>query len=343
MEYQKMDEQPFVTVIVPLYNASKFIGRCLAALLASSYQPFEIIVVDDCSTDNGAELCREKSVTVLKMVRQSGPAAARNFGVQKARGEILFFVDSDVVVRSDTLARAVDDFTKSPTIAAVFGSYDDDPAEKNFLSQYKNLQHHFVHQHSDEAAATFWAGCGAIRREVFDAVDGFDSKNYPKPSIEDIELGYRIRRKGYKILLDKQMQVKHLKHWTLWSWLRADIFYRAIPWSNLILESQGIVNDLNLRNSDRLSAGLVGLSTALLPISVIKPELFGLIFLLLAVVVGLNKEFYGFFVKRKGVAFTTLVLPSHILYYFYSGLTFVVCWSKYFLFGKPLKLKGVSR
>jgi glycosyltransferase involved in cell wall biosynthesis len=343
MEQIMMHEQPFLTVIVPLYNANRFIGRCLDALLASSYQSYEIIVVDDCSTDNSAEVCREKGMTVLTMERQSGPAAARNFGAQKAQGEILFFVDSDVVVRPDTLARAAEDFMKSPTIAAVFGSYDDDPAEKNFLSQYKNLQHHFVHQQSDEAAGTFWAGCGAIRREVFEALEGFDSESYPKPSIEDIELGYRIRRNGHGILLDKKLQVKHLKQWTLWSWLRADIFYRAVPWSNLILESKGLVNDLNLQTSDRLSAGLVGLSTALLPVSLFRPEWFGAILLLLAIVVVLNSKFYGFFRKRKGLGFAILVFPSHLLYYFYSGLTFMICWSKHFLFGKQLKLKGISR
>ncbi len=80
-------------------------------------------------------------------------------------------------------------------VSAVFGSYDDEPAERNFLSQYKNLLHHFVHQEGATDAGTFWAGCGAIRKDMFASVNGFNSEKYPYPSIEDIELGIRLKRK----------------------------------------------------------------------------------------------------------------------------------------------------
>jgi GT2 family glycosyltransferase len=84
----------------------------------------------------------------------------------------------------------------------VFDSYDDETGEKNFISQYKNLFHHFVHQQSNTEAVTFWAGCGAIRQEIFDKVGGFDTARYARPSIEDIELGYWMRRMGYRLMLD---------------------------------------------------------------------------------------------------------------------------------------------
>ena len=81
-------------------------------------------------------------------------------------------------MKETTLASVAEDFTENPDIAAVFGSYDDEPAEKNFLSQYKNLVHHYVHQQSSSEAVTFWAGCGAIRKEIFFSVGGFDGKKY---------------------------------------------------------------------------------------------------------------------------------------------------------------------
>ncbi|MBA2340078.1 MAG: glycosyltransferase family 2 protein, partial [Pyrinomonadaceae bacterium] len=161
-----MENQIFISVIVPVYNGEKFLAQCLDAIIASSYQSFELLVVDDRSTDRSAEIARQKGAAILSMTEQSGPGAARNYAAQNARGEILFFVDSDVVVRPETMAKVAADFTLHPDIGAVFGSYDDDPAEKNFLSQYKNLYHHFVHQQSSSEAVTFWAGCGAIRREV---------------------------------------------------------------------------------------------------------------------------------------------------------------------------------
>ncbi len=130
-----MDKRPFISIIVPVYNGGKFLDQCLDALTASFYQSYELIVVDDGSTDDSAEISRQKGARVLQTPRgQSGPAAARNYGAQKAQGGILFFVDADVVVQQKTVAQIAADFLKYPDIGAVFGSYDDSPAESNFLS-----------------------------------------------------------------------------------------------------------------------------------------------------------------------------------------------------------------
>lgn len=321
-----MNSQPLISVIIPVYNGEKFLPGCLDALASASYRKYELIVVDDCSTDESARIGREKGALVLRMSRQSGPGGARNFGAQKARGEVLFFVDADVVVKPDTIGRVAANFTANPELAAVFGSYDDEPAEKNFISQYKNLFHRFVHQQGRSEAETFWAGCGAVRRDVFLALDGFDAKRYPRPAIEDIELGYRMRTKGHRILLDKQLQGKHLKRWTLRSMLHADIFCRAVPWSMLIFERRGMVNDLNLQATDRISAGLLALSLLLLPFSLLQPQLLLLIAALLGTIPILNHKLYRYFFERKGLGFAILVFPLHLLYYLYSAVTFVLCW-----------------
>lgn len=325
-----MNSQPFISVIIPVYNGEKFLPGCLDALKSTSYKQYELIVVDDCSTDRSVEISHEKGARVLKMPRQAGPGGARNLGAQEARGEVLFFVDADVVVKPDTVERVAADFVDHPEAAAVFGSYDDEPAEKNFISQYKNLFHRFVHQQARSEAETFWAGCGAIRRDVFLAVNGFDAERYPRPAIEDIELGYRMRAKGHRILLDKQLQAKHLKRWTLKSMLHADIFCRAVPWSMLIFESKGMVNDLNLQVTDRISAGLLGLSLLLLPLAVFKPQLLLVVVVLLALIPILNHKLYRFFFQHKGLGFAILVFPLHLLYYFYSAATFVLCWFRHF-------------
>ena len=318
--------KPYISVIIPVYNGEKFLPGCLDALVSGSYRDYELIVVDDCSTDRSVEISRAKGARVLKTSRQSGPGGARNLGAQEARGEVLFFVDADVVVKPDTLERVAANFMDHPEVASVFGSYDDEPAEKNFISQYKNLFHRFVHQQARSEAETFWAGCGAIRRDVFLAVDGFDAERYPRPAIEDIELGYRMRSRGHRILLDKQLQAKHLKRWTLKSMLHADIFCRAVPWSMLIFESKGMVNDLNLQTTDRISAGLLGLSLLLLPFTVLMPQLLLLIVVMLAAIPILNHKLYRFFYDRKGLAFAILAFPLHLLYYLYSATTFVLCW-----------------
>lgn len=320
-----------LSVIVPVHNGGRQLGRCLDALLASSFPVREIIVVDDASTDGSATAARARGVEVLQLTQQSGPAAARNHGARHARGSILLFIDADVVVRSETLDRAVAHFHARPAIAAVFGSYDDAPAETNFVSQYKNLQHHLVHQRSSPEAATFWAGCGAVRREAFEAAGGFDAKRYRRPSVEDIELGYRLRRMGFEIALDRGLQVKHLKRWTFFSLLRTDIFNRALLWSRLVLEEDGMINDLNLRVSDRISAALTGLVVSSLILSPFFPALLPTSLAALGAVFLLNFHFYSFFNRRHGICFSTGAFAMLTLYYFYSGTVFTLCYGAHML------------
>ncbi|GAB63212.1 glycosyltransferase [Candidatus Jettenia caeni] len=229
------------------------------AIKSSDYPHYEIIVVDDASTDESPQIARQAGVRVVRMNKQSGPGAARNVGTQNARGDIYFFVDSDVVIHLNSLSCVVSKFLNNSEIGALFGSYDNQPSAINFFSQYKNLFHHFIHQTSYHNAHTFWAGCGAIRKEVFHKAGGFDAAQYPKPSIEDVELGLRIRKCGYKILLVKELQVKHLKKWSFYSLLYTDIFCRAVPWANLILQSQEMPKGLNFQKSHLVSALCVGL------------------------------------------------------------------------------------
>ncbi len=334
-----MNAQPFVSVVIPVYNGSKYLSKCLDAVSASSYKTYEIIVVDDGSADNSAEITRKKGATVFQLSQQSGPAGARNFGALHAQGEIILFIDSDVIVRPDTISLVVSNFQHNPDITAVFGSYDDEPREENFISQYRNLFHHFHHQHYDTEAFTFWAGCGAIKKKAFKEMGGFDQKRYTKPSIEDIELGYRIHKKGYRILLDRDLQVKHLKRWKFLSMLRTDIFRRAVPWSRLILETKFMPKDLNLQMSHKASS----LSVALMILAI--PFLFfghtkcydipiaftaGLLILILFVnFLILNRALYSFYVQKKGLRFMVQVIPLHLLYYLYSGMSFVACWIPY--------------
>ena len=151
---------PYITVIIPVYNGRDFLRKCLEGLLSSTYPSFEMLVVNDCSSDDSAEIAAAKGARVISTQMRSGPGAARNLAAEAAVGEILLFVDADVVVTPTTLGQVARRFEDLPEISALFGSYDDEPAEKNFLSQYKNLQHHFVHQHSSRAASTFWSGLG---------------------------------------------------------------------------------------------------------------------------------------------------------------------------------------
>jgi len=260
--------QPCVSVVIPVFNGGTDLEKCLAAISASSYSVSECIVVDDASTDDMVIPAAERhGARVIRLDQQCGPAMARNKGAEQASGEILFFTDADVLLHPDALGLAVHEFQAIPEISAVFGSYDDQPTEASFISQYRNLLHHWVHQTSAEEASTFWTGCGAIRRNVFMEMQGF-SQDYARPSIEDIELGTRLRKSGHRIRLLKNMHGTHMKRWTFWNMVKTDIFHRGIPWMQLVLRNRQMTNDLNLDYKSRLAtvlAGLLGLSLLVLP------------------------------------------------------------------------------
>jgi GT2 family glycosyltransferase len=322
-----------ISIVVPVYNNARDLYECLSALRASPCPGSEIIVVDDASNDDTSSLATQMGARVLRLSKNSGPAAARNHGARHAQGEMLFFIDADVVIKPGTVGRVLKFLQENSDVAAVFGSYDASPRARGMVSQYRNLLHHFVHQNGNPEASTFWAGCGAIRRSVFDAVGGFDEKRFPRSSIEDIELGYRVRQAGYRILLDKTLQGTHLKQWTLRSVIRTDILCRAIPWTRLIMESKHILNDLNLKWEQRLSGVLVMLACLVLPFGAIRTELFVLSAVAFFLVIILNRTLYTFFLRQRGFLFALACIPLHLLYYLYSMLGYLYVWIG-FKFGK---------
>jgi len=220
--------------IVPASDDPPTLERARAALEAGTRKPDQLI------------LQREP--------RGAGPAAARNLGAAASEADVLVFVDSDVEVHPDALALIEGRFAADPELAAVFGAYDDAPGDPALASRYRNLLHHHVHSGAAGKAETFWAGLGAIRRERFEEVGGFDADRYPQPSVEDIELGMRLRGRDAKIVLDPTIRGRHLKRWTALSIARTDFARRGVPWVRLLLEQGEDSRTLNLSRRRRFSA-----------------------------------------------------------------------------------------
>jgi len=316
--------KPLFSVIIPVYNGGDTFKRCLTALHQSTFTNWEVIVVDDGSTDDSVALARSFGAKLLATVGQRGPATARNMGARLAKGRYLFFIDADCEVYPNTLARIVQIFKADPQLDALFGSYDDSPTAPNFVAQYKNLFHHYVHQHGQQEAATFWTGCGAIKRARFLELGGFDTLRYRRPAIEDIELGYRLRQAGGRIRLAKRVQVKHLKAWSLRTLLKSDIFDRGIPWTRLILRDRAFHSDLNLQTHNRISVvAIYGLLLSLL-VGLLQPFALVLAVGLALLLLWLNHDLYRFFYQKRGLKFTLGVIPMHWLYYLYNAISFGV-------------------
>ncbi len=318
-----------VSIIVPVHNGGHAFGNCLAALRAASPAPAEVIVVADGDNDGSAEWAERLGVRVLRTEAQSGPAAARNLGASVASGDLLFFVDADVALDRQALHRIECTFQEHPETAAVLGSYDDEPAAPNFLSQYKNLLHHYTHQRGRAEASTFWAGCGAIRRDVFLRLGGFD-ETYRAPSVEDVELGYRLKAAGYHIRLDKDLQGKHLKRWDAVSLLRSDFFDRALPWTELILRAGRFENDLNISRCNRLKVVAVHALFVATVFSWNYPGALLGVALLMVLLVALDLPLLRFLRRKRGLGFASRVVGWHWLTYHLSGLAFAPGLARHF-------------
>ena len=326
MTAQSVPSDLLISVIMPAYNAAHYLPRVLAPLLAlrDVGEIEEVILVDDQSTDTTVGVARSLGATVLINPSRGGPGAARNYAAGQAIGDILWMVDADVIAHPGGAAQITDAF-RDDTVHAVFGSYDDAPADQGWMSQYKNLMHRYYHQRARREASTFWAGCGAVRKSAFLAVGGFDVETYKRPSIEDIELGYRIKSGGGRILVLPGLLGKHLKTWTIRNAIHTDIFCRALPWSRLMIGRGGVPDDLNTSIAEQLRAvlaGLLFLSVLMLPFA---PSRVWMFLVVLGIAIAANWPFLRFLWRASGLRVAVLGGAFHQLYYVYSASTFV--WS----------------
>jgi GT2 family glycosyltransferase len=276
-----------LTVVIPATDGRATLPRILAAVRSADAAPEEVIVV-------------ERPVRL-------GPAAARNLGAGEATGEVIVFVDADVEVHRDAFSRIRRAFEDDEELTALFGSYDDDPDARRVVSDIRNLLHHHVHQTGAGPATTFWAGLGAVRRDVFLELGGFDERRYPLPSVEDIELGMRLHAAGRRIILDPDLQGKHLKEWALFDLLRTDLFRRGVPWLRLVLERRADSVALNLGWRHRLSVA----AALLLLLALVRRDL-KLATGAVAASVALDHGFYGLVARRRGVAAAAVAVPVHL-------------------------------
>jgi len=312
---------PAATVIVPVYNARASLEQCLSALSRSEGADFDVVVVDDGSTEPLESLVTRFGCRYVRIDGPGGPARARNRGVEQVASELVIFVDADICVHPDTVARLVGAFEHDGELAAVFGSYDDEPMDPGFLSRYRNLLHHYTHCRSAGPVPTFWSGCGAIRRELFLRYGGFDEQRYRRPAIEDIELGTWMTAGGCRIVLDPSIQCKHLKRWSPGNMVKTDVLERGAPWIDLMLRSRKAVRTLNVDRVQQLSVGLVLAACALTVLSLLQPcLLIGVAGALLSAT-RLNTDFYRFLASGRGLRFAVLCVPLHWLYFVCCGVS----------------------
>lgn len=298
-----------VSVIVPNYNYARTLPLCLGAIQAQTYAPLEILVIDDCSTDDSVLLARSLGVRVLSTPRNSGVAAARNLGAAHARGDVLAFVDSDVAINPDAIANAVALLATDPELGAVTGNYEPEPLiDDGLVERYRNF-HQYYWLTAAEGMITGFVPTAilVLRAEVFAAVGRF---NPVLRETEGADFGTRLGQR-YRILLTSEVRGRHDNDASLRLVLRK-VFTRTRLHVPHFLRRDIVGQAAASSQSGSCVAACAAAASVLLPVF-FGPLWIPVPTLLLAVWLAADARMYRAVLRHHGLPFGLFFIATHYL------------------------------
>ena len=327
-----------VSVVVPVRDDARSLALALDALDASDLprDQWELIVVDDASDDDSVTVAARHADTVVRLPDQPrGPAYARNRGIEVATGEFVAFVDSDVCVRPDTLRLLLEAFRAEPGLAVVSCAYDEGDDAGGIVTRYRDLLFHFLQQQVDgrEIIST---SCAMARRAVLLQAGMFDEWRFPRPQIEDLELGDRMRALGYHLRLRRDLQVRHHKRWRFVPALVADVRDRAVPYMRVLGRVDAAARPRFSTATPARTAVLLLLCAALVAGAATQDvRWLWASAALLGVALLANARLLALFARTRGPAFALAAAPLHLAFEFANGVAMGAGWLVYHLVGDP--------
>ena len=285
-----------ISIIVPMYNASNHIEKCLESISGQTIKDFEVILVDDNSIDDTVQKAEKYHYEIIKLEEQKNPGAARNRGAEKASGDILVFVDSDIVLCSDSIEK-ISAYASEADTDVVSGTYAADMPQTNYFGQFQNLMAAYRQSNLPEVVTFTNSAFCAVKRKAFEAVGGYDGT---MPYYEDVEIGHRFTQNGFKCKSKPDLKVVHLKQFSHLGLLR-DYFKKvtvagSYERKNLFKKTRSEELSFSLKIAG-VSSGLVLLSV---PFSGINPLPF---FLLLSLYSISTAKLLRFLVRNRNLMF----------------------------------------
>lgn len=275
-----------------------------------------MIVVDDASTDRTKEIASSFGVKIISLKTRQNANYCRNIGAENAEGDILLFIDSDVVSKKNTIEMTLKAFEKND-VDAIVGVYAVSSEYPNLTSKYKNLWIRFSYMISEPAIDWIFGAVSAIRKNVFLKADGFKKGMQAKRGTDDLELGKRLSKMNYKILLETSVEVVHLKTFSLWSLLQND--FRRSKWFVSLAGNLGQLGSSTTKGFVNIYPNFV--FSTILSIPLVMLLIFTLVyswnlipvFSLLLLYYFLNRKFINYFAKNYGIAQSILALGLMLL------------------------------
>jgi glycosyltransferase involved in cell wall biosynthesis len=295
-----------VSVIIPCYNAEKTLRACLESVFAQSYPGLEVIVVDDASTDASPTIAGEFACTLVTQPVNGGVSAARNAGVAASRGEILFFLDSDVALAQDAVRNAVNLLADDSDCGCVHGVYAKEPLiDDGSVEIYRILHLHHVLSRAVGLTKTAVFALAAMPRRVFDEIGPFDEN---LRSAEDDDYSERLLTR-YRIRLSDRIIGWHDEADRLLP-LLAEQFRRA-QLLRFVLRNRLRPGGLKINKMSGVLAA--ALTVASLPPAILRPSLRALPLACLAAFAAADPDLARFVLRERGPRFLVYFTAVHFL------------------------------
>ncbi len=305
----------FASIIIPVRNGGATIARCLEAALASRYEDFEVIVVDDGSDDCSVEIIKTFPCRLIRLPAPSGASRARNVGASHGRGEILLFTDADCLLNEDTLAIAVGGVTAAGRNAVLGGSYTLHPADDGFFSAFQSAFINYSESRGGGSPDYIATHAMALYARTFKASPGF-TEDY-LPMLEDVDFSHRLRRIGYRLLMDPRFQVRHLFNYSLLGSIRNG-FKKAKYWTIYSINNKDLLADSGTASRAlKLDvAVLFGSILAALYILITGNAWIAVVIVaLMALNITVNREQLQVFFRARGMTFALTASAYYLLVY----------------------------
>lgn len=294
---------PGVSIIIPCYNSQKTIAECLTAIRASIYKDYGLIVVDDHSNDDTVGIASKFADKVIRLGKNKGSGNARKLGIEQSSSDIICFVDSDILIKPNTISIIVSFLAQHPEVDAVTGLLSKEHPHQNFFSQYKNLYMNYIFNRLPDQVTFLFGSIYAMRRHTH------SPKENALRYTPDTEFGQKLFLQGKAIAFLRELGVIHLKNYTFLSFIKND-FMVPFSWAKIFVRFHG------LQQLGRNRTGFAHAPRTQLASVVIAPLiLFGAVasFLVLPAKIvlcflsifwlGLNVQFFGFLFRERGTVF----------------------------------------
>lgn len=312
-----MGTERYISIIIPNYNGAETIGKCLESVFSSNYKNFEVVVVDDSSTDSSVEIIKGFPCRLIGLDKNSGASRARNVGGQNSTGEVLFFIDSDCLLLKDTLAlvnKAVEKYNKGNTI--IGGTYTRIPYDDNFFSTFQSIFINYSETKNKGSPDYIATHAMIMNKQIFTDTGGFQN-DFFLPILEDVELSHRLRRAGYGLIIDPDILVKHIFNFSLFRSLK-NAARKSLYWTIYSIKNRDLLTDSGTASielkTNVLSYIFIFLLIILYLLSKISVLLIAIPFII-GVNIYLNRGLIKAFYDAKGLFFTLIAIIYYTMLY----------------------------